>query len=52
MNSTPYHLELSATSVCTKILMEDTKGMGQRSLRESTRDFFLFDSWFLSKKEA
>ena len=50
MTSNRYHLELGATSTCTKILMEEMKGMGQIYLNGSTRDFFLFDSWFLSKK--
>ena len=37
---------------CTKILMEDAKGLGQRALERSTRDFFLFNSWFSSNKAA
>ena len=45
-----YHLELVATAACTKILMEETKGMGQRALKRSTCDCFLFYSWFFSKK--
>ena len=45
-----YHLELGATAVYTKRLMEETKGMGQRALKRSTRDYFLFYSWFFSKK--
>ena len=47
-----YHLELGAIAACTDRLMEDTKGMGQRVLKGSTRYFFLFRSWFLSKKSA
>ena len=47
-----YHLELGTTSTCTKRLMEDTKGMGQRVLKGSTRFLTLFVSWFLSKKAA
>ena len=47
-----YHLELGATAACIKILMEETKGLGNRSLKRSTRDFSLFDSWFLPKKAA
>ena len=45
-------MELGATAACTKILMEETKGLGNRSLKGSTRDFSLFDSWFLPKKAA
>ena len=33
-------------------MMEETKGLGQRALKLSTRDCFLLNSWFLSKKEA
>ena len=51
MNPSRYHFELSATSACTKILIEETKGLGQRALKCSTRDFFLLNSWFLSKKK-
>ena len=28
-----YHLELGATASCTKRLMEETKGFGQRALK-------------------
>ena len=37
---------------CTKILMEESKGLGHMSLKGSTRDFFLFDIRFLSNKAA
>ena len=47
-----YYLGLYATAICTQIFMEETKGMGQRALKGSTRDCFLLDSWFSSKKEA
>ena len=43
-------MELGATAACTKILMEETKGMGQRSVKGSTRYCFLFESWFSYKK--
>ena len=52
MKSSRYHLELGATADCTKRLMEETKGLGQRDLKGSMRDFYLFDSWFLPKKSA
>ena len=52
MKSSQYNLELVSTSVFTKILMEEMKELGQRSLKGSTRYFFLFDSWFSSKKAA
>ena len=50
INSSRYCVELGATSACTKILMEETKGMGQRALKVSTTDCLLFVSWLLSKK--
>ena len=52
MKSSRYHLELGATSACTKRLVEETKGLGQRALKGSMRDFFLFVGWLLSKKSA
>ena len=39
MKSIRYHLELGATAACTKRLMEETKGLGHRDLKVSTRDF-------------
>ena len=52
MKLSRYHLKLGTTAACTKILMEETKGLGQRSLKDSTRDCFLSKSCFLSKKSA
>ena len=52
MKSSRYNLELDATAACTKRLMEDMKGLGQRAFKGSTSDFFLFDSFFLSNKAA
>ena len=47
-----YHQELGATAACTKRMMEATKGIGQKSKKGGTKDCFLFDSWFPSKKAA
>ena len=33
-------------------MMEATKGIGQKSIKGGTKDSFLFDSWFASKKAA
>ena len=52
MKSSRHPLELGVTSACTKILMEETKGLGQRAVEVSTRDCFLFDSWLSPKKAA
>ena len=52
INSSWYHLELGATAACNKIFKEEKTGLGQRSLKGSTRYFFLFDSGFLSKKSV
>ena len=43
-------MELGSTSACTKRLMEETKILGQKIVKVSTRDCFLFVSWFLPKK--
>ena len=52
MKSSRYNLDLGTTYACTKISMEETNGMGQRDLKVSTIDCFLFESWFLPKKVA
>ena len=33
-------------------MMEATKGIGQKYRKGSTKDCFIFDSWFSSKKAA
>ena len=40
------------TAACTKRMMEATKEIGQKSIKWVTKDCFLFDSWFASKKAA
>ena len=50
MNKIKYHLQKVATVACTKILVEATKGIGQRDIKGDTGDFFPFDIWFYSKK--
>ena len=52
MNDSKYHQKLGADSVCTKIMMEATEGIGQKSIKGGTKDCFLIDSWFASKKAA
>ena len=44
MKSILYNLELDATAACTKILIEETKGIGLRALKGSMEDCFLFNS--------
>ena len=50
MKHSKYQKELGATASCTKRMMEATKGIGQKSIKWGTKDFFLFKSWFASKK--
>ena len=50
MESSHYHLDLFSTAACSKRLMEETKGLGQRDLKGSTRDCSMLGSWFLSNK--
>ena len=52
MKSIRYHLDLGDTAACTKILTDETKGMEQKALKGSIRDFFLFEIWFSSKRSA
>ena len=47
-----YQYELGATAECTKRMMEETKGIVQKSIKGRTNDCFLFDSWFASDKTA
>ena len=49
-NNRKYHLDLGAAAACTKIMIEATKGIGQKYRKGSTKDCFLFDSWLSSKK--
>ena len=50
MKSSCYNLLFGTTAACTKILMEETNGLGQRYFKGSTRGRFLFDSWLSSNK--
>ena len=52
MNHGEYQQQLGATAACTKKMMEATKGVGQRYRKGVAKDFFIFDSWFSSKKLA
>ena len=50
MKNSNYQKDLGATADCTKIMTEETKGVGHKSIKGGTKDCFLFDSWFASKK--
>ena len=52
INHINYQKELGATTACTKIMMEGTKGIGNNNIKRVTKDCFIFDSWFSSKKAA
>ena len=52
MKHSKYQQELGTNASCTKITMEATKGIGQKSIKGGTKDCFLFDGWFASKKAA
>ena len=52
MKDSRYQKDLGATAACTKRMMEETKGIGQKSKKGGPKDCFLFDSWFASKKAA
>ena len=47
-----YHQYLVSTEACNKRMMEATKGVVKNSIKEGTKDCFLFDSWFASKKAS
>ena len=44
--------DIVAIPACTKIMMEATKGIGPKSIKGGTKDYYLFDSWFAFKKAA
>ena len=50
MKSSRYNLLFGTTAACTKILMEETNGLGQRYFKGSTKGCFLFDGWLSSNK--
>ena len=50
MKDSRYQHDMGETAACTKRMMEATKGIGQNSIKGGTKDCFLFDSWFASKK--
>ena len=52
MKDSKYQKDLGSTTACTKIMMEATKGIGQKYRKGRTKDCFLFYSWFDSKKAA
>ena len=52
MKYSRYQQDLGATAACTKQMMEETKGIGQKSKKGGPKDCFMFDSWFASKKAA
>ena len=50
MKDSRYQKELGANAACKKRMMEETKGICQKSKKGGPKDCFLFDSWFASKK--
>ena len=47
-----YQQELGVTTACTKRMTEATKRIGQKYRKGVTKDYFIFDSWFSSKKQS
>ena len=52
MNYSNYHQQIGATTACTKIMTEAIKGIGQRYVKGSTKDCFIFDNWFSSNQSS
>ena len=50
MKDSRYQKELGATTACTKRMMGETKGIGQKYKKGGPKDCFLFDSWFAKCK--
>ena len=47
-----YQQKQGATAACNMIMMEATKGVGQRYKKGATKGCFLIDTWLSSKKLA
>ena len=45
-------MDLGETAACMKRMTEATKGLGQRNIKSSAKDCFLFGGWFTSKRSA
>ena len=52
MKHSKYQQELVSTAACTKRTMKATKGIGRKYRKGATKDCFIVDSWFPSKKLA
>ena len=52
MKHSKYQKELGSTADFTKMIMEATKGVVQKSLKGVTKYCFLFESWIDSKNAA
>ena len=52
MKNTKYHQELGSMVACMNMMMETMKRLGQRIRKGATKDCFIFDSWFASKRSA
>ena len=52
MNNRNYQQDLGSTADWTEIMMEATKGIGQKYRKGGTKYFSLFEIWFYSNKAA
>ena len=50
MKHSKYQQDIGATTAFTKRITETTKGIGQKYRKGATKDCFIFESWFSSKK--
>ena len=52
VNNSKYHMQLGDAAACTKIMMEATNGICQRSIKRGYQGFYVFDSWFSSNNSS
>ena len=52
MKKIKYNMQIGSTSAYMNSIMEAKKGVGQRDLKRYTKDYFLFDSQFGSKRST
>ena len=43
MKNSKYHMDLGAMTVCTEMITETKKGLYQRDVKRSTKDFFFLE---------
>ena len=46
MNKRNYNMDIGETAACTKSIMEEINGLGQRDAKGATNDLFIYENLF------